>query len=103
MHAPALFPWLIKRWHLLRAPLQMVQLPRSPRSPVDKAKTDSDSALSPAWSVVSGIDSDGTNSCLQSSVQALQYQRGLRQRCTVDSDGSAGSDEDLYRLAQKQR
>lgn len=84
--------------------LQMVQLPSSPRSPADKAKTDSnDSALSPAWSVVSGIDSDGTNSCLQSSVQALQYQRGLRQRCTVDSDGSGGSDEDLYRLAQKQR
>lgn len=82
--------------------LQMVQQPTSPRSSSGKGQnTDSESTLSPAWSVISGLDSDSTtNACLQST---LQYGEGLHHRAalwTADSSGSAGSDEDLYRAAQ---
>lgn len=81
----------------------MVQQPNSPRSPSSKNKTPgSESDLSPAWSVISGLDTEGS-SCLQSSVQALQYQqRGMRNRGRAGSTSSAGSEDDLYRAAAQQ-
>lgn len=83
--------------------LQMVQQPTSPRCSFDKQpNADSGATLSPAWSLVSNIDSDSSLACMQSATQTLQYACGLHQR-RVDSSGSAGSagsDEDLYRAAQ---
>lgn len=86
--------------------LQMVQLPTSPRASPGKdsltAGNSSDSTLSPAWSVISGLDgSDSTTTvCLQST---LQYGGGLHHRpLRADSSASTRSDEDLYRAAQQQ-
>lgn len=83
----------------------MVQLPTSPRaSPGKDSLTagSSDSTLSPAWSVISGLDSDSTTTtaCLQST---LQYGGGLHHRpLRAGSSASTRSDEDLYRAAQQQ-
>jgi hypothetical protein len=82
----------------------MVQLPTSPRASPGKdslTTQNSDSTLSPAWSVISGLDSDSTTTaCLQST---LQYGGGLHHRpVRADSAASTRSDEDLYRAAQLQ-
>jgi hypothetical protein len=82
----------------------MVQLPSSPRSSASKDRSpDSDATLSPAWSVISGLDvhADSTTStCLQDT---LQFGSGLHHRSRPASSGSAGSDEDLYQAAQRSR
>jgi hypothetical protein len=80
--------------------MQMVQLPTSPRRSSSKQQVaGSDSTISPAWSIVSNMDSEGSLACMQSATQTLKYASGLHQRRT-DSSGSAGSDDDLYRAAQ---
>lgn len=88
----------------------MVQQPTS-RAGSDDGKdpaATNDSELSPAWSMVSGyLESDNrcdsATTCLQSSIQTLQYQTRLHHRqgagVRADSSGSGSSDDDLYRAA----
>lgn len=97
--------------------LQMVQLPSSPRAARSKEQNpDSDSALSPAWSVISDPDTSeaaqshqqhadpaDTASCFKDSVSTLQFGSRLHHRAREGSSGSAGSDDDLYRAAQLAR
>lgn len=95
----------------------MVQLPSSPRAARSKDQNpDSDSTLSPAWSVISDLDASeaaqsrqqhadpvNTANCFNDSVNTLQFGSRLHHRAREGSSGSAGSDDDLYRAAQMAR